>query len=37
VVFWEFVVKLDMPGPDFIADYLVPVYAPAKNLAAARG
>jgi hypothetical protein len=26
-VFWEFEVKLEMPGPDFVANYLVPVYA----------
>lgn len=36
VVFWEFVVKLEMAGPDFVADYLVPVYASVENLADAR-
>ena len=25
-IFWEFEVKLKMPGPDFVATYLVPVY-----------
>jgi len=25
-IFWEFEIKLKMPGPDFVATYLVPVY-----------
>jgi hypothetical protein len=36
VVFWELAVKLEMAGPDFVANYLVPVYASAKNLAEAK-
>ena len=36
VVFWEFAVKLEMAGPDFVANYLVPVYASAKNLSEAK-
>jgi len=28
VIFWELGVKLQVPGLDFAADYLVPVYAP---------
>jgi hypothetical protein len=33
-VFWELEVKLDLPGPDFCATYLVPIYCLRGALAA---
>ncbi|HUR45907.1 MAG TPA: hypothetical protein VMZ27_08555 [Candidatus Saccharimonadales bacterium] len=32
-IFWEFEVKLDLPGLDFVETYLVPIYASTESVA----